>query len=235
MELPKRIFIVFAALCILATSASFIKVHGEEGPSVTTLAILPFDNNSVTDSEQYTPLTNGLPAMLITDLNREQNLLKVIERDKIRSILEEIDFNRTGSVDRETMIRAGKLLGAQSIAFGSFMVMGDMVRIDARLVKTETGEVLMAESATGSAKQFLDLEKDLVRKIAQNLGVALKADQAGEEGKTGSDIQAALLYSKALDAMDKGDIEVGRNLFTQCIKADPSYRERISGIKGFQP
>jgi len=223
----------FAALCILSPFGNFITAYGQAS-SVSTLAILPFDNNSVTDPERYTPLTNGLPAMLITDMNREQNLLKVIERDKIRSILEEIEFNQTGLVDRETMIRAGKLLGAQSIAFGSFMVMGDMVRIDARLVKTETGEVLMAESTSGSAKRFLDLEKDLVRKIAQNLGIALETVQTGGKEKTGSDIQAALLYSKGLEAMDKGDNDEGRKFFNQCIKADPSYRERISGIKGFQ-
>jgi len=194
---------------------------------VTTIAILPFENNSVTDHELYDPLENGLPAMMITDLKREQDLLKVIERKRIKNILEEIDFNQSGSVDRETMIRAGKLLGAQSIAFGSFMVMGETVRMDARLVKTETGEVMMAESATGSSKDFLQLEKDLVSKIAGNLGVALK----GHQGKQGSDIQAAVLFSRGLEALDNGEIESSRRLFDQCVKLDPSYQDRISGLE----
>lgn len=229
MESLNRKIVILAVLCTLLTVGEFI-AFGQPS-SVTTLAILPFDNNSVTDPQHYAPLTNGLPAMLITDLNRDQDLLKVIERDKIRSILEEIDFHQTGSVDRETMIRAGKLLGAQSIAFGAFMVMGDMVRIDTRLVKTETGEVIMAESTTGSAKRFLDLEKDLVAKIAQNLGVALKAHQGKEQGGSDSDIQAAILFSKGLEALDKGDNEAAGVLFDQCIKADPSYRDRVSAAK----
>lgn len=232
MKSIKRNATVFAVLFIVAALFSF-SVYGQTS-SVTTLAILPFDNNSLTEPEHYAPLSNGLPAMMITDLNSAQTLLKVIERDKIRSILEEIDFHQTGSVDRETMIRAGKLLGAQSIAFGSFMVMGDQVRIDARLVKTETGEVLMAESTTGSAKQFLDLEKDLVAKIAQNLGIALKGHLSKEVGKTHSDILAAVLYSRGLHAFDKGDNEAAESLFEQCIKADPDYRKRISIIKAEQ-
>ena len=42
----------------------------KEKKDIQTLAILPFDNNSVTDPEHFEPLTKGIAAMLITDLNQ---------------------------------------------------------------------------------------------------------------------------------------------------------------------
>ena len=45
---------------------------------IQTLAILPFDNNSITEPEKYAPLSNGLAAMLITDLNKNDSVLTVI-------------------------------------------------------------------------------------------------------------------------------------------------------------
>ncbi len=50
-----------------------------------TLAILPFENNSVTDTAMYAPLAKGLSAMLITDLNTGGSTLKIIERGKIQA------------------------------------------------------------------------------------------------------------------------------------------------------
>jgi TolB-like protein len=124
-----------------------------------TLAILPFENNSVTDPELYHPLTKGLSAMLITDLSNNVSTLKLIERNKVQSLLKEIALSQSGSIDKSTAIRAGKILGAQAITFGSFMVLEEQVRIDARIVKVETSEVLMAESILGRSDNFIDLER----------------------------------------------------------------------------
>jgi len=52
-----------------------------------TLAILPFENNAITDADRYEPLSKGLSAMLITDLNRSGTGLRLIERTKIQSLL----------------------------------------------------------------------------------------------------------------------------------------------------
>ncbi len=81
------------------------------------------------------------------------------------------------------------------------MVIAKQVRIDTRIIKVETSELIMAESITGKTKNFMDLEQDLAQKIAQSLNVALKT----EKTKSGSDIEAALYFSKGLDSLDKKD------------------------------
>lgn len=194
----------------------------------TTLAILPFENNSITDPETYAPLGKGLSAMLITDLQKAGTSLKLIERGKIQAIIKEIALSQSGSVDKSTAIEAGKILGAQSIAFGSFMVLGKDVRIDTRIVKVETSELLMAEAITGSAANFIGLERDLAQKIAGSLKIALKPPAT----KTKSDINAALYFSQGLEALDRGDKVEARHLFNKCIQVDPAYKDQVANVKG---
>ena len=194
-----------------------------------TLAILPFENNSVTDPDQYEPLTKGLAAMLITDLNMDGSELKIIERTMIQSLLKEVALSQSGSVDKATAVRVGKMLGAQAISFGSFMVLGDNVRMDVRIVKVETSELIMAESITGSVGNFMGLEKRLAGKIAKTLRVALTPEKL----VSASSIDAALYFSKGLEAFDSGNKSKARELFAKSIALDPSYQKQVDSLEGF--
>ena len=193
-----------------------------------TLAIFPFENNAVTDPERFAPLSKGLSAMLISDLNKSGTALKLIERDKIQSLLKEIALSQTGSVDSSTAVRAGKILGAQTIAFGSFIVLGKNVRIDARIIKVETSELIMAESILGNVDNFMGLERELAKKIAVSLKVALQLKTSG----TKSDINAALYFSRGLDALDRGNRTQARELFKKSIELDPAYKQQVDNVQG---
>ena len=226
--------IVLTALLILMGCAGVQEPIKEESAAdmraqrPKTLAILPFENNSVTDPEQFAPLEKGLPAMLITDLKNNVNTLKVIEREKIQSLLKEIALSQSGHVDKTTATRAGKILGAQATTFGSFMVLGSQVRIDARIIKVETSEVLMAESILGGSDDFINLERQLAKKIAESLNAAFKPQPTASK----SDIRAALYFSKGVEAFDRGDKMAAERLFKTCIEIDPSYQEQVDGITG---
>ena len=193
-----------------------------------TLAILPFDNNSVTEPERFAPLSKGLAAMLTTDLKNSGTALKLIERSKIQALLKEVALSQSGSVDQSTAVRVGRILGAQAIAFGSFMVLGNDVRMDLRIIKVETSELIMAESMVGSSDAFIDLERQLAGKIAASLKLALAPLSAGK----GSDINAALYFSQGLEALDRGDKAEAERLFAQSVAADPAYKSQVDNVKG---
>jgi len=190
-----------------------------------TLAILPFENNAVTDQKMYEPLSQGLASMLITDLKLAGAGLKVIERAQIAAILKEVALSQSGMVDSATAVQAGRLLGAQSIAFGSFMVLGGDVRLDARIINVETSECLMAASITGSKGDFMKLERQLAEKIAASLKATLAQIPPAASG-----MDAALLYSRGLEALDKGDRAGAEKLFAETVKADPAYKRQVEGI-----
>ena len=193
-----------------------------------TLAILPFENNSVSEPERYEPLSRGLAAMLITDLQKSGTTVKIIEREKIQALLKEVALSQSGSVDKETAVRVGRILGAQTIAFGSFMVLMDQVRIDVRIVKVETSEMLMAESIMGRSSDFIGLQQNLARQIGRSLRIALRPPAVAG----GSDISAALYFSQGLDAVDRGDKEEARRLFDQAIALDRNYASQVANVKG---
>lgn len=193
-----------------------------------TLAILPFENNSVTEPERFAPLTKGLAAMLTTDLKNSGTTLKLIEREKIQALLKEVALSQSGSVDQSTAVQVGRILGAQAIAFGSFMVLGTDVRLDLRIIKVETSELIMAESIVGSSDSFIDLERKLAGKIADSLRIALQPVTAG----SGSDINAALYFSQGLEALDRGDKAEAERLFSKSVAADPAYQGQVDNVKG---
>ena len=225
------LFIIFSGYA----GSQGVEQKGEEGSATLTvdqppqtLAILPFENNSVTDSDRFAPLSKGLAAMIITDLNKSGTRLKLIERDKIQSLLKEIALSQSGSIDGSTAVRVGKILGAQAIAFGSFMVLGKSMRIDVRIIKVETGELIMAESIMGNSNDFMKLEQNLTKKIADSLNVALGPEKAASK----SDIKAALYFSEGLAAFDRGDKEKAKRLFAKCVELDPAYKTQVQNIKG---
>lgn len=190
-----------------------------------TLAVLPFENNSVTDPAQYDPLSKGLAAMLITDLKREGAGLDIIERAKIQAILQEISLGQSGMVDPATAIKAGHLLGAQAIAFGSFTVLGSQVRMDTRIVKVETSEILLAEAITGQSADFLGLEQELAAMIAASLNARLEGMRARE-----GSLAAAVLFSRGVEALDSGDRTRAEELFRECLARDKAYEEQITAL-----
>jgi len=47
-------------------------------------------------------------------------------------------------------------------------------------------------------------------------------------------MNAALLYSRGLDALDRGNKEEAGELFDKCIAMDASYKERVDITKGLE-
>ncbi|MDY6823794.1 MAG: CsgG/HfaB family protein [Thermodesulfobacteriota bacterium] len=215
-------------LILLITLAIILHSALTGAENARTLAILPFENNSVTDARKYDPLCNGLSVMLMTELsNVDTDAFKLIEREKIRALLEEISLGQTGAVDPSTAARVGKLLGAQTTGFGAFMVLGKQVRIDMRIIRVETGELIMAESITGEADEFLFLEQKLAQKIAVTMNTRL----AQKASASKSSIEAALFFAQGVEALEKGNKARAEEFFNKSMALDPSYKDKIDRLK----
>ncbi len=198
------------------------------GAAVTeTLAILPFENNSVTNGEKYAPLGKGFAAMLTTEIARKVPAVKMVERSRIDAILREMQLGMSGATDEETAVRAGYLLGARHIAFGSFMVLGEQVRIDIRFIRVETSAVVAAESVLGGSGEILALIGRLAGNIAVSLSGAISPSSTPPvKGK----LEAALFFSRGLEAMNRGMTAEAKGWFEKCVQTDPLYRAQIESL-----
>ncbi|NUN69588.1 MAG: hypothetical protein HUU02_07735 [Bacteroidetes bacterium] len=200
----QRILFGMAALCaLLVNSIMFVQTAQASDPK--TIAVLYFENNSVVDKDKLDPLKKGLADMMITEMTKIKGI-RVVERQRIQSIIEELNLNETDMVDKSTTQQMGKLLGARVMLFGGFSnLFNDKLRIDVRIVRTETGETLKAEEETGELDEFLTMLQSLVKKIAADLDVKMTSeDEDRLEASKDGNFNGYVIYAQALNFEDKG-------------------------------
>jgi hypothetical protein len=122
-----------------------------------TLAVLPFPASA----NGAVPADLQVGDILTTALFKTGRFT-LVERDRIRDVLAEQNFGRSGQVDPTTAAAIGKLTGATAVIFGvissatrqkidkfAYDLVRTEVRIDARAVDTTTGRLIFGESGTG--------------------------------------------------------------------------------------
>lgn len=203
-------------------------------PGLQTLAIVDFSNNSLDDRERFDPLEAGFASLMLHQLNGSTGL-KVIERERIQWLLEELDLQQEeGRVDQSTAVRTGKLLGATAVLFGSFMKHRNELRINARLVKVETGEILMTEQVAGKEKEFFELAEKLSLKVAQGINVTMQETKIGEHSETRS-LDAMLSYSEGLDLLEKEEYQAAYLKFQEALEYDSNYTRAQNKADSIKP
>lgn len=83
---------------------------------------------------------------LITRLYQTKKF-KVIERQLLNKIVAEQKLSLAGMIDQASAQKLGKLLGVDAIASGTVTDLGKSLRVNARLISTNTGEVFAVAAA----------------------------------------------------------------------------------------
>lgn len=201
----KRITIL--CLFILGGCYSISQVKTQEFSSIPRdkrhlIAVLDFANK--TGDPENDELANGIYAKIINELNKTSRF-RIIERKRIESVLKELNLQMTGLVDDKETKQLGKLLGADALLFGDlsavkysqnkqtiFIVWTEgrktEVSINARIVNTETGEILATSYATTCVKQrtwvafwFARLGRKTDKKSIIETGIELACKKVAQE------------------------------------------------------
>jgi len=208
-----------AVLVLSATNGAM----GNNGTGKIRLAVLYFDNECVTDREQLDAFRKGVADTLISDLGR-LGRLQVVEREQLDALLSELKLQQSGLIDPASAVKIGKLLGVQALLMGSYTAIGEMIRIDARIVEVETGLVLKAEEVTGRTNDFFQLEEELVGKIAAGMDAPLTTDERAILAKARERSFAAFReYSRGLNEMDHGRYSEADAAFREVLRIDPGF------------
>jgi len=112
---------------------------GSEEP--TTIAISAFPHVDDTCSELSNFLVDELVLSLfdVPDAN-----LQIIERSQLGRIFAELELSMSGAVDANTTQELGRIHGVDTLLVGSLTTLGDDLRVNARMLNTETGQVFSA-------------------------------------------------------------------------------------------
>ena len=87
-------------------------------PEPNSIAVHPFINKG---DVKYRVLGKGLTAMVISDIAKIPGI-KVLERERIQRLLDEIKLSESGLVSKDKTVRAARLLRAEKIVIGDYAV-----------------------------------------------------------------------------------------------------------------
>ena len=190
--------LALAALAALAAVALFAPtiVRAQAKPVV---AVLYFDNNSIgKDRTDYDGVGKGMAELIINDLAQNPNV-RVVERDRIQAVLVEQNLTKQGSIDPQTAIRVGKLLGAQYLITGAFMSdgRGNFV-LTGRTINEETSVIGNPTRINTKGEDVLGMIAQLSAKMSAEMKIpALRVGDAGAAGSAQPAGQPAAAASPA--------------------------------------
>jgi TolB-like protein len=149
------------------------------------------------------------------------NSLSPLESLVVRSTLAAARF-QSAAPDLEAIARDGNV---DVVLTGTLLRSGDTLRVSAQLLETPAGTVVWSHSAQVSLGEIFQLQDALARQIVDSLSLPL----SGRERRAfGHDVpSSAKAYEFFLRANplshDSGSWEVARDLYLQCLQADPNY------------
>lgn len=111
-----------------------------------SMTVMPFEQRSSL-SERSTVFQDFLISALV-----ERNRFRIVERDRLDMILQEQKLSQTELIEKRTALRLGKLIAAQSVMTGSIIETRNGMEIVARLVDTETSEILATKDVYDETK-----------------------------------------------------------------------------------
>jgi TolB-like protein len=197
------------------------------------IAVFPFTNGGSfgPGSEDLAPLEVGVQQMLLTELAQNPTL-RIVERSRIREILDEQGLVRSGQVDPNTAAQVGRLVGARYVITGVFMDLFGDFRLDGRVVDVETGEQLRALEVRSQRENLYQMLVDLASGITDRLELpALAAVQLEERRTREIPVEAVTLYSRAQVYEDGGRREQAIELYRQIADRFPAMTEAREALR----
>src|SRR5687767_11434353 len=150
-----------------------------EAQAKPVIAVLPFDNNSIgKDRADFDGIGRGMADMLITDMAQNASIT-VVERERIQALLTEQNLVKSGTIDPQTAIKLGKMIGAQYMITGGFMSDGRGTYVlTARAINVEKSTIVNPVRLTTKGDDVLGLMSQLSSKL--NNEMKLPALQVGD-------------------------------------------------------
>jgi adenylate cyclase len=222
----RRKLMIIAATVIVLIAAFFIyqSLFRTTYPpeSEKSIAVLPFENIAVNDSEEY--ISDGITQGIINNLSKISSLQKVIGWFSVKS------FKKTN----KSVKQIAQELGVAVILTGTIQRNADKIRIIAELIEVNTNKRLWGNDYNYDWGDILSIQSE----VAQEIVTALRANLSSEEKKGLSkhyteNIKAYKFYRKGRWFWDKrttASYDCAAANYKRAIVLDPDYALAYSGL-----
>jgi len=219
------------AIAVIALAAGLIwsnaggladRLHvGVAPPSIQSLAVLPFDNLSGDQEQEY--FADGMTDELIIELSKISEI-RVISRTSV------VPYKET----RKSLPEIARELNVDAVVEGTVMHSGERVRLTAKLMRVKPEEPIWAERYERNLSDVLTMQNEMARTIAAKILVKLtQAERANLALVRPVNPEAYSLYLKGRYSSEKPTSEgLRRSLryFKQAIEKAPQYAAAYSGL-----
>jgi curli biogenesis system outer membrane secretion channel CsgG len=188
------------------------------------VAVLYFDNH--TGRADYDAVGQGIAAMLISDLSTVPEI-QLVERERVGDLEQEMDKQHSKYYDSTTAVMMGHIVGAEYIVTGAVSAVQPQVRIDTRVIRVETGEIVKTAQATGQEDKFFDVETQMSHQLIDGLGIALSPEEqqqlaAQQEANRIDAMTTVVSFSQALAMMQHKDYVGAATHMQPVLQASPN-------------
>jgi serine/threonine protein kinase/tetratricopeptide (TPR) repeat protein len=191
------------------------------GPTVASIAVLPFTNLSGDDSQEY--FVAGMTEELTTALSKISAMVVISQS---------VTGRYTGS--GLSLPEIASQLGVDAILDGSVLREADEVRVSARLIEAESGRSLWDESYRRNLTSVLALQGEVARAVAQEVRVTLTPEETARlTAAREVDPEAYEAYLQGLFHFQKlvpESLDLAERYFERALQYDSTLAQAHAGL-----
>jgi len=190
-------------------------------PEKPSIAVLPF--SSISNKEDQSYFVDGITADLNTDLSRISGLYVIAQRS-----------TRNYKGKTVNAGRIGQELGVKYIVEGSVQKSGADIRVNVRLIDTESEHQLWAERYDRKLSDIFKVQDDIRNQIVSSLKLTLTTEEHKRIARRyTASLEAYEIFLKAqsfLVRQTRENNKTARSLFLDAIEKDPGFARAYSGL-----
>ncbi len=224
-EIRRHKYVALAGLTalVIALAAFGYYAYFAPEPSITSIAVLPFENGN--DDENLAYLSDGLSEDLINRLSQLPQL-KVISRQS------SFKFKSKDANFREI----GNKLDVQAVVAGKILKVGDRLTIRVEMVDTSDNKQIWGERYVKTVDDVLVIQNEIARIVSEKLHLQLTGQQKQKIAEVGTvNVEAYESYLSGRIIASKGGPSSPNEAikyYEKSIELDPDFALSYVGLAG---
>jgi serine/threonine protein kinase/Tfp pilus assembly protein PilF len=189
-----------------------------------SVAVMTFSNITKEPGDDW--IGSGIAETVTSDLKKVHGL-SVIGRERTFDVLKDLQTGALNDFDETVAIDVGRRLGSSWILGGGYQRMGEAIRITARVVDVNTGEVVRTVKIDGQITEIFALQDKIVYELSQGLKVELGTSEITEiEAAETQSVEAYESFSRGminLRTSSRDSLDRAIYYFEKASEQDPTY------------
>jgi eukaryotic-like serine/threonine-protein kinase len=188
------------------------------------VAVMTFANITGEPKDEW--IGSGIAETVTSDLKKVRGL-SVIGRERTFEVLKDLGTGQLSDFDETVAIDVGRRLAASWILGGGYQRLGEMIRITARVIDVNTGEVVRTVKIDGDIKEIFVLQDKIVYELSQGLNLQLGTSEITEiEAEETQSVEAYESFSRGMINLRTGSrdsLDRAIHYFEKAAELDPNY------------